>query len=95
MSITDALGRVAFRYDYDLAQRPLHTFGIDNGDRWVVPDALGQAVAPVGRQKAHPARVRRSEPARATVGQGPCRRDADLAPAAFEYGDGGDPAQPT
>lgn len=94
MSITDALGRVAFRYHYDLAQRPLHTFGIDNGDRWVVPDALGQAVHQRDRKEAltlhaydvlnRPVR----QWARDRAGETLTLRQR------LEYGDGGDPAQP-
>lgn len=44
LSITDALGRVAFRYVYDLAKQPLRTESIDAGIRRVVRDAAGNGV---------------------------------------------------
>jgi RHS repeat-associated protein len=44
LTVTDALGRVAFRYAYDLAKRPLRTESIDAGLRRMVIDALGNPV---------------------------------------------------
>ncbi|WKJ90074.1 SpvB/TcaC N-terminal domain-containing protein [Methylomonas montana] len=41
LSVTDALGRVAFRYGYDLANRPWRTDSIDAGLRRTVLDAVG------------------------------------------------------
>lgn len=41
LSVTDALGRVAFRYGYDLANRPWRTDSIDAGLRRTVLDAIG------------------------------------------------------
>jgi YD repeat-containing protein len=41
LTVTDALGRVAFRYVYDLAKHPLRTDSIDAGLRRAVIDALG------------------------------------------------------
>jgi len=42
--IRDALGRLAFEYVYDLADRPLHTRSIDAGPRRAVLDAAGNAI---------------------------------------------------
>ena len=44
LTVTDALGRVAFRYVYDLAKHPLRTDSIDAGLRRTVLDALGNPV---------------------------------------------------
>lgn len=44
LSVTDALGRVAFRYGYDLANRPWRTDSIDAGLRRTVLDALGNPI---------------------------------------------------
>ena len=44
LTITDALGRLAFRYAYDLIKRPLRTESIDAGLKLVVVDALGNPV---------------------------------------------------
>ena len=41
LTVTDALGRVAFRYHYDLLDRPMTTDSIDAGLRTSVLDALG------------------------------------------------------
>ncbi|MDT4331860.1 SpvB/TcaC N-terminal domain-containing protein [Methylomonas sp. MED-D] len=41
LSVTDALNRVAFRYDYDLLNRPWRTESIDAGLRRTVLDAIG------------------------------------------------------
>ncbi len=41
LSVTDALGRVAFRYAYDLANRPWRNASIDAGLRRTVLDAVG------------------------------------------------------
>jgi RHS repeat-associated protein len=41
LSVTDALGRVAFRYAYDLANRPWRNTSIDAGLRRTVLDAIG------------------------------------------------------
>lgn len=42
--IRDALGRLAFEYVYDLANRPLHTRNIDAGPRWTAWDAAGNRI---------------------------------------------------
>ncbi|NOT54861.1 MAG: RHS repeat-associated core domain-containing protein [Deltaproteobacteria bacterium] len=44
LTVTDALGRVAFRYVYDLAKHPLRTESIDAGLRRAVIDALGNPI---------------------------------------------------
>lgn len=44
LSVTDALGRVAFRYGYDLANRPWRTDSIDAGLRRSVLDAIGNPI---------------------------------------------------
>jgi len=54
LSVTDALGRLAFRYHYDLLNRAWRTESIDAGWQRTVPDALGH---PLERQDAKGARV--------------------------------------
>ena len=44
LTVTDALGRVAFRYAYDLANRPWRTDSIDAGVRRTVLDAIGNTI---------------------------------------------------
>lgn len=44
LTVTDAMGRVAFRYGYDLANRPWHSDSIDAGLRRSVLDVLGNPV---------------------------------------------------
>ncbi|MFF5077984.1 SpvB/TcaC N-terminal domain-containing protein [Actinoplanes sp. NPDC000266] len=44
LSVTDALGRVAFRYTYDLAGRRWRADGLDGGRRDTVLDALSEPV---------------------------------------------------
>ncbi|MEO8128239.1 MAG: RHS repeat-associated core domain-containing protein [Bryobacteraceae bacterium] len=44
LTVTDALGREAFTYIYDLAKRPLTIHSVDAGDRWMVPDAAGNVI---------------------------------------------------
>jgi len=44
LTVTDALGRVAFRYSYDLANNPLRTDSIDAGVRRTVLNALGNVI---------------------------------------------------
>jgi YD repeat-containing protein len=44
LTVTDALGRVAFRYVYDLAKHLLRTDSIDAGLRCTVVDALGNPI---------------------------------------------------
>lgn len=44
LTLTDELGRTAFRYAYDLRNRPLMAGGIDGGARWTIADAAGNPV---------------------------------------------------
>lgn len=44
LTVTDALGRVAFTHIYDFAKRPLKIHSIDAGDRWMVPNAAGSEI---------------------------------------------------
>jgi RHS repeat-associated protein len=44
LTVTDALGRVAFKHVYDLANRPLRVDNIDAGIQRTVLDAVGNAV---------------------------------------------------
>jgi RHS repeat-associated protein len=93
LTVTDALGRVAFRHTYDLANRPLRIESIDAGLRRTVLDALGNAVE--GRDSkgaiALHAYDRLNRPIRLWA------RDDGTAPVTLrerlEYGDGGDPNQ--
>lgn len=43
-TVTDSLNRIAFRYTYDLANRPWRSDSIDGGLRRVVLNALGQTI---------------------------------------------------
>jgi RHS repeat-associated protein len=94
VSITDALGREAFRYRFDLAKRRWRMDSIDAGRRDSVVDALG-----------HPIESRDSKGA-LTLGafdllRRPARvwaRDDPAGPVTLrqriDYGDAGDPKQP-
>ncbi|MGL5942559.1 MAG: SpvB/TcaC N-terminal domain-containing protein [Waterburya sp.] len=44
LTVTDALGRVAFTYSYDLANHPLRVKSIDAGVRRTIMDAVGNAL---------------------------------------------------
>lgn len=44
LTVTDALGRVAFKYEYDLIKRLLHVESLDAGTRLTVLDAIGNPV---------------------------------------------------
>lgn len=93
-SVTDPLGRTAFTYRYDLAQRRWRMDGIDSGRRDSVPDALGRAVESRDAKGAltlgafdllhRPSRVwaRDDRASSVTLRQ------------LVEYGDGGTPSQP-
>jgi RHS repeat-associated protein len=93
VEFTDALGRPAFRYVYDLADRPLRTASIDAGVRRTVQDAAGN---PIEQRDAKGALVLRAY----DVLNRPTRlwaRDDHTGPMTLrerlEYGDGGDPDQ--
>ncbi|MFJ3779872.1 SpvB/TcaC N-terminal domain-containing protein [Streptomyces sp. NPDC090075] len=94
LSITDPLGRVAFRYHYDLARHRWRADSIDAGRRDSVPDALGHTVEGRDSKGAlilgtfdllrRPSRIWARDD---TTGAVTLRQ-------VIEYGDGGDPAQP-
>jgi RHS repeat-associated protein len=44
LTVTDPLGRLAFRYSYDLADRPLRVVSLDGGDRQAALDAAGNVL---------------------------------------------------
>ena len=73
LALTDALGRVAFRYRYDLAGRRWRMDSIDAGRRDTVLDAARRRRREPRRQgRAHARRLRRAAPA--DPGVGPRRR---------------------
>lgn len=43
-AVTDALGRVIMRYDYDLRQSRIHQDSVDAGQRWSLNDVNGKAI---------------------------------------------------
>ncbi len=94
LTVTDALGRVAFRYVYDLANNPLRTESIDAGIKRTVLDALGN---PVEQRDSKGALILQaydllSRPIRLWA-----RDDSNssvILREVLEYGDGGDPNQP-
>jgi RHS repeat-associated protein len=94
LTITDALGREAFRYRFDLAQRRWRMDGIDAGRRDSVPDALGHAVEARDAKGALTlgAFDRLHRPTRLWA------RDSVDRPVTLRqrmaYGDGSDPDQP-
>ncbi|WP_030322687.1 SpvB/TcaC N-terminal domain-containing protein [Streptomyces sp. NRRL B-3229] len=95
VSVTDPLGRTAFRYVHDLTGRCWRTDGIDAGRRDTVPDVLGSPVESRDGKGAlalgvfdalhRPTRVW----ARDAAGKAVTLRQI------LEYGDGGTPDQPT
>lgn len=94
LTITDALGREAFRHAYDLIQRPLRVDSIDAGTRLTVMDALGNPIEQRDSKGAVLLHIydilNRPVQLWASDGAGQkltlCER--------IEYGDGGDPNQP-
>lgn len=94
LSVTDALNRVAFRYTYDLANRPWQNDSIDAGLRRMVLNVLGNEVE---RRDSKGALIlqaydRLQRPTRLWA-----RDDAVGAITLrqrMEYGDGGIPSQP-
>lgn len=94
LTVTDALGREAFRYRYDLANNPLRIDSMDAGVRRTVLDALGN---PVERRDSKGALALHAydilnRPSRLWA------RDDTGSPVTLrqrlEYGDGSDPDQP-
>ena len=94
ISLTDALGREAFRYRYDLAGRRWRMDSIDAGRRDTVstpPATPSRAGTPRARSRLEP-----STSCAARSGYGPAttsRRSVTLRQR-IEYGDAGDPDQP-
>jgi RHS repeat-associated protein len=94
VSITDSLGREAFRYTFDLARRRWRMNSIDAGRRDNVPDAIGNPVE--GRDSKGAMTLGAFDllhrPIRVWA-----RDDTDgpmTLRQRLEYGDGGDPDQP-
>ena len=94
LTITDALGRVAFRYLFDLAKRRWRMDSIDAGRRDSVPDVLGN---PIEARDSKSALILQGfdalhRPARLWA------RDDSSGPVTLrqrlEYGDGGNSNQP-
>ncbi|WP_460223211.1 toxin TcdB middle/N-terminal domain-containing protein [Paraburkholderia terrae] len=94
LTVTDALGRVAFMHAYDLARHPLRIESIDAGLRRTVLDAVGNVVEQRDSKGALLLRAydRLNRPirfwARDGIGQTLTLRER------LEYGDGGNPNQP-
>ena len=95
VALTDALGRDAFSYRYDLAGRRWRVDSIDAGRRDTILDcARRHGGEPRQQGRAHARRLRRrctgrSEDGPATAPTGPVTLRQRV-----EYGDGGDPDQP-
>jgi RHS repeat-associated protein len=93
LTVTDALGRLAFKYTYDLAKHALRTESIDAGTRVIVLDAAGNEVE---RRDTKGALIlhaydKLNRPIRMWA------RDAVekvVLRERMEYGDAGDPNQP-
>ncbi|GIH06146.1 hypothetical protein Rhe02_42130 [Rhizocola hellebori] len=94
LSITDALGREAFRYTVDLAKRRWRVESIDAGRQDTVPDALGHPVESRDARDVVTLQAfdRLHRLARLWA------RDDPAEPVTLrqrlDYGDGGDPGQP-
>ncbi len=92
--LTDALGREAFRYRYDLAGRRWRADSIDGGRRDTIPDVLGAAVE--SRDSKGALTLTSFDVLRRPI-RG-WARDHAIGPVTLrqrvEYGDGGDPDQP-
>jgi RHS repeat-associated protein len=43
-SVTDALGRIVMRYDYDVLKNHLHQSSMEAGERWMLNDVAGKAI---------------------------------------------------
>jgi RHS repeat-associated protein len=94
VSVTDGLGREAFRSVHDLAGHELRRVGIDAGTRQVVLDAVGR---PVEQRDAKGALVLTTYDALGRVSGRWARDDGSSAVTRRErldHGDGGDPRQP-
>ena len=94
LTVTDALGRVAFRYVYDLGNNSLRTESIDAGIKRTVLDALGNPVEQRDSKGAISLQAydRLNRPVRLWA-----KDDSNGSVTlreVLEYGDGGDPNQP-
>ncbi|MGA9767845.1 MAG: SpvB/TcaC N-terminal domain-containing protein [Blastocatellia bacterium] len=94
LDVTDALGRIAFRYVYDLMNHPLRIESIDAGLRRIILSVVGNVLEyrdSKGALVLH-AYDLLSRPVRLWA------RDDSISPVILrgrtEYGDGGDPDQP-
>lgn len=43
-AVTDALGRVVMRYDYDMLGNRIHQASMEAGERWILSDVLGKPI---------------------------------------------------
>ncbi|HEY9796413.1 MAG TPA: SpvB/TcaC N-terminal domain-containing protein [Leptolyngbyaceae cyanobacterium] len=93
LTVTDALGREAFRYLYDLANNPLRTESIDAGTKRIILDANGNAIE---RRDSKGTLVLQAYDLLNRPTQLWTRDDADSQMTLreiLEYGDGSSPAQ--
>ena len=93
LTVTDALGREAFRYLYDLANNPLRTKSIDAGTKRIILDANGNAIE---RRDSKGTLVLQVYDLLNRPNQLWTRDDADSEMTlreVLEYGDGSTPAQ--
>jgi RHS repeat-associated protein len=94
LTITDALGREAFRYSFDLANRRWRMDSIDAGRRDTVPDTLG---SPVESRDSNGAIILGAFDLMHRPTRTWARDDASSLVALrqrIDYADGGDPGQP-
>jgi RHS repeat-associated protein len=92
--VTDPLGRQAFRYRYDLANRPLRIDSIDGGQQQVIFDAAGHKIE---RRDGKGALILQAYDILSRPSRLWARDDTSSRVSLrerLEYGDGGDPDQP-
>lgn len=95
LAVTDALGRIAFSYVYDLVRRPLRLDSIDAGRRITVWNALGSPVGKLDSKGAVQLRVYDLLNRPLQLWARNNRQDTITLREQIEYGDGSDPDQPT
>lgn len=44
LSVTDALGRLVMRYDYDMLKNRLHQASMEAGERWILNNVVGKSI---------------------------------------------------
>src|SRR5207244_5372032 len=44
LAVTDALGRIVMRYNYDMLRTRIHRAGMEAGERWILNDTVGKPV---------------------------------------------------